>query len=192
MNGHNNNNTQQHIRVAIIGAGAAGLSAAYSLSRYPNRYTVDIYDPLRKVGGVATFIFCWYRRWKRNKNNEDNCCSACCCCTSKLYTNDKPSQQAGWIQPIQYVDTQPVINYGQPAPVILNYNYQVPQEITYVQPIVHNELSNQQHTYYDDTSTYNDIAPPAYDDATNTTASAPSIDATEASQPPMYYDANKF
>ena len=40
-------------RVAIVGAGASGMAAAWSLSRYPDRYTVDVFEPCAVPGGVA-------------------------------------------------------------------------------------------------------------------------------------------
>jgi predicted NAD/FAD-binding protein len=41
-------------KVCIIGAGAAGMSAAWSLSRYPDRYDVTVCEKKAQAGGVAT------------------------------------------------------------------------------------------------------------------------------------------
>ena len=41
-------------RVAIIGGGAAGMAAAYSLARFPDKFTVSLYEGLPEVGGVAS------------------------------------------------------------------------------------------------------------------------------------------
>ncbi|XP_046326111.2 uncharacterized protein LOC124110765 [Haliotis rufescens] len=41
-------------RVLIIGAGAAGTAAAYSLGRYPDRFDVEVWEKSRVPGGVAT------------------------------------------------------------------------------------------------------------------------------------------
>jgi predicted NAD/FAD-binding protein len=41
-------------KVCIIGAGAAGMSAAWSLSRYPDRFDVSVYEKNSQAGGVAT------------------------------------------------------------------------------------------------------------------------------------------
>ena len=40
-------------RVAIVGAGASGMAAAWSLSRFPDRYEVDVFEPSSVAGGVA-------------------------------------------------------------------------------------------------------------------------------------------
>lgn len=41
-------------RVAIIGGGAAGMACAWSLSRFPDKFDVDVWEALPNTGGVAT------------------------------------------------------------------------------------------------------------------------------------------
>lgn len=41
-------------RVAIIGAGCAGLSSAYAFSRSPSEFSAVVYDKAPNVGGSAT------------------------------------------------------------------------------------------------------------------------------------------
>ena len=41
-------------RILIVGAGAAGLSAAYALSQHPDRYEVCLYERSSNPGGMAT------------------------------------------------------------------------------------------------------------------------------------------
>ena len=41
-------------RVLIVGAGAAGTAAAWSLGRYPDRFDVEVWEKESKAGGVAT------------------------------------------------------------------------------------------------------------------------------------------
>eukprot|EP00053_Salpingoeca_punica_P010939 m.97728 g.97728 ORF g.97728 m.97728 type:complete len:470 (+) comp15540_c0_seq1:156-1565(+) len=41
-------------RVVIIGAGAAGMAAAWSLSRFPDKYDVHVWEAAEVPGGVAT------------------------------------------------------------------------------------------------------------------------------------------
>ena len=41
-------------KVCIIGAGAAGMSAAWSLSRYPDKFDVTVCEKQAQAGGVAT------------------------------------------------------------------------------------------------------------------------------------------
>ena len=41
-------------KVGIIGAGVAGMSAAWSLSRYPDKFDVTVYEKKSQAGGVAT------------------------------------------------------------------------------------------------------------------------------------------
>lgn len=41
-------------RICIIGAGAAGMAAAWSLSRYPERYELEIWEKEKCAGGMAT------------------------------------------------------------------------------------------------------------------------------------------
>ncbi|KAI0259481.1 hypothetical protein BC834DRAFT_627943 [Gloeopeniophorella convolvens] len=41
-------------RVAIVGAGAAGMSAAYALSKHPDRYEVTVFDKEPVAGGMAS------------------------------------------------------------------------------------------------------------------------------------------
>ncbi|CCM00268.1 uncharacterized protein FIBRA_02298 [Fibroporia radiculosa] len=43
-------------RICIVGAGASGMSAAYALSRHPDRYEVTIYDKQNTTGGMATSV----------------------------------------------------------------------------------------------------------------------------------------
>ncbi|KAH9831268.1 FAD/NAD-P-binding domain-containing protein [Rhodofomes roseus] len=43
-------------RVCIVGAGASGMSAAYALSRHPDRYQVTVFDKQDFAGGMATSI----------------------------------------------------------------------------------------------------------------------------------------
>ncbi|CAF2658622.1 unnamed protein product [Rotaria sp. Silwood2] len=41
-------------KVCIIGAGVSGMSAAWSLSRYPDKFDVTVYEKKSQAGGVAT------------------------------------------------------------------------------------------------------------------------------------------
>jgi hypothetical protein len=41
-------------RVAIVGAGAAGLSAAYALSKHPDKFTVTVFEREPVAGGMAS------------------------------------------------------------------------------------------------------------------------------------------
>ena len=41
-------------RVLIIGGGAAGTAAAWSLSRFPERFAVSLWEAAPVLGGVAT------------------------------------------------------------------------------------------------------------------------------------------
>lgn len=41
-------------RVAIVGAGAAGLSAAYALSKHPDKFIVTIFEKEPVTGGMAS------------------------------------------------------------------------------------------------------------------------------------------
>ncbi|KAI0275499.1 hypothetical protein BGY98DRAFT_992293 [Russula aff. rugulosa BPL654] len=41
-------------RVAIVGAGAAGLSAAYAFSKHPDKYTVTVFEKEHVTGGMAS------------------------------------------------------------------------------------------------------------------------------------------
>ena len=43
-------------RICIVGAGASGMSAAYALSRHPDKYEVTVYDKESVAGGMATSI----------------------------------------------------------------------------------------------------------------------------------------
>ena len=43
-------------RVCIVGAGASGMSAAYALSRHPEKYQVTVFDKQEVAGGMATSI----------------------------------------------------------------------------------------------------------------------------------------
>ena len=43
-------------RVCVVGAGAAGMSAAYALSRHPARFEVTVFDKEDVAGGMATSI----------------------------------------------------------------------------------------------------------------------------------------
>lgn len=52
--------------VGIIGAGSAGMAAAWSLSRFPAHYDVHVIDPGEVVGGVA----CTLRRPLVNSNGD--------------------------------------------------------------------------------------------------------------------------
>lgn len=40
-------------RVPIVGAGAAGLSAAYALSKHPDKFTVTVFEKEPVAGGMA-------------------------------------------------------------------------------------------------------------------------------------------
>ena len=40
-------------RVCVVGAGAAGMAAAWSLSRYPDKYDVTVLEAGPAAGGVA-------------------------------------------------------------------------------------------------------------------------------------------
>jgi len=41
-------------RVAIVGAGAAGVSAAYALSKHPDKFTVTVFEKGPVAGGMAS------------------------------------------------------------------------------------------------------------------------------------------
>jgi protoporphyrinogen oxidase len=41
-------------RVCVVGAGAAGLAAAWSLGRYPDKFEVHVYEKDAWAGGVST------------------------------------------------------------------------------------------------------------------------------------------
>jgi hypothetical protein len=41
-------------RIAIVGAGAAGLSAAYALSKHPDKFTVTVFEKEPVAGGMAS------------------------------------------------------------------------------------------------------------------------------------------
>ena len=41
-------------RVAIVGAGAAGVSAAYALSKHPDKFTVTVFEKEPVAGGMAS------------------------------------------------------------------------------------------------------------------------------------------
>jgi predicted NAD/FAD-binding protein len=43
-------------RVCIVGAGSAGMAAAYALSRHPDRFHVTVFDKQKDAGGMATSI----------------------------------------------------------------------------------------------------------------------------------------
>ncbi|KAI0674921.1 FAD/NAD-P-binding domain-containing protein [Trametes maxima] len=43
-------------RVCIVGAGAAGMSAAYALSRHPDKFEVTVFDKQPVAGGMATSV----------------------------------------------------------------------------------------------------------------------------------------
>lgn len=43
-------------RVCIVGAGASGMSAAYALSRHPDKFNVTVFDKQPVAGGMATSI----------------------------------------------------------------------------------------------------------------------------------------
>ncbi|RPD63984.1 FAD/NAD-P-binding domain-containing protein [Lentinus tigrinus ALCF2SS1-6] len=43
-------------RVCIVGAGASGMSAAYALSRHPDKFQVTVFDKQTVSGGMATSI----------------------------------------------------------------------------------------------------------------------------------------
>lgn len=46
--------TNAKTRILIVGAGAAGLSAAYAFSQHPDRYDVRVYERASNAGGMAT------------------------------------------------------------------------------------------------------------------------------------------
>ena len=48
--------TNNRKRVCIVGAGASGMSAAYALSRHPERYEVTVFEKESCAGGMATSI----------------------------------------------------------------------------------------------------------------------------------------
>ena len=41
-------------RVLIVGAGAAGLACAWSLSRFPDKFEVHVWEKEKQAGGVST------------------------------------------------------------------------------------------------------------------------------------------
>lgn len=41
-------------RVLIVGAGAAGTAAAYSLGKEPEKFQVEVWEKKAQTGGVAT------------------------------------------------------------------------------------------------------------------------------------------
>jgi predicted NAD/FAD-binding protein len=41
-------------RVLVVGGGAAGVAAAWSLSRHPERFAVSLWEAAPQLGGVAT------------------------------------------------------------------------------------------------------------------------------------------
>uniref|UniRef100_A0A7S1I1J0 Amine oxidase domain-containing protein n=1 Tax=Eutreptiella gymnastica TaxID=73025 RepID=A0A7S1I1J0_9EUGL len=43
-------------KVLVIGAGAAGMAAAWSLARFPEKFIVEVWDPAPCAGGVATSV----------------------------------------------------------------------------------------------------------------------------------------
>ena len=43
-------------RICIVGAGSAGMSAAYALSQHPDKYAVTVYEKEDVTGGMATSI----------------------------------------------------------------------------------------------------------------------------------------
>ena len=45
--------TESRKRVLIVGAGAAGTAAAYSLSKCPDKFHVELWEKGRVPGGVA-------------------------------------------------------------------------------------------------------------------------------------------
>lgn len=45
--------THRKQRVAIFGGGVGGLTVAYVLSQYPDRYSIDLYERHSEVGGMA-------------------------------------------------------------------------------------------------------------------------------------------
>jgi predicted NAD/FAD-binding protein len=48
--------TQQKKRVAVIGAGAAGMSCATALAKHPDKFTVTLIDSVGQTGGQATSL----------------------------------------------------------------------------------------------------------------------------------------
>lgn len=48
------NKKSQKKRVAIVGAGCSGMSAAYSMSLSPEQFDVTIFEKMPVVGGSAT------------------------------------------------------------------------------------------------------------------------------------------
>jgi len=46
--------SEEPLRVCIVGAGAAGCAAAWSLGQHPTKYTVHVFDRNANAGGVAT------------------------------------------------------------------------------------------------------------------------------------------
>lgn len=43
-------------RVCIVGAGASGMSAAYALSKHPDKFKVTVFDKQPVAGGMATSV----------------------------------------------------------------------------------------------------------------------------------------
>ncbi|KAH9859028.1 FAD/NAD-P-binding domain-containing protein [Lenzites betulinus] len=50
------NGTTTPKRVCIVGAGSAGMSAAYALSKHPDKFSVTVFDKQPVAGGMATSI----------------------------------------------------------------------------------------------------------------------------------------
>jgi len=43
-------------KVLIVGGGASGMAAAWSLCRFPDKFQVELWDALPTTGGVASTV----------------------------------------------------------------------------------------------------------------------------------------
>jgi protoporphyrinogen oxidase len=57
-------------RVCIVGAGAAGMSCAYALSKHPEKYEVTVFDKKSEAGGMATSISIDSKRYGASYIND--------------------------------------------------------------------------------------------------------------------------
>jgi predicted NAD/FAD-binding protein len=57
-------------RVAIVGAGAAGLSAAYALSKHPDKFSITVFEKEPVPGGMASSMDIDYERYGASHIND--------------------------------------------------------------------------------------------------------------------------